>query len=65
LHFYDPVARKREAFPIACRHFPSPHTGERIADLVKKIAVEFGIFTKLRQVYMQVISRITSKVGFF
>jgi hypothetical protein len=55
LHFFDPVAKKRESFPIACRHFPSPQTGERIADMVKEIAVEFRIFTKLRWVYVKVI----------
>jgi hypothetical protein len=48
LHFYDPATKKREVFAIACRHFPSPHTGERIADLVKQIAGEYGIFPKLR-----------------
>jgi hypothetical protein len=48
LHFYDPALKKREAFAIACRQFPSHHRGERIADLVKQIPVEFRIFPKLR-----------------
>jgi hypothetical protein len=48
LHFFDPAAKKRECFSIACRHFPSPHTGERIAALVKEVAVEYNIFSKLR-----------------
>jgi hypothetical protein len=55
LHFFDPVEKKRETFAIACRHFPSPHTGERIADMVRQIASEFGILDKLRQVFMQIV----------
>jgi hypothetical protein len=52
LHFYSPATQKRETFAIACREFPSPHTGTRIAALVKEITQEFGIYSKLRQVHV-------------
>jgi hypothetical protein len=48
VHFFNPASKKRESFAIACREFPSPHTGIRIAALLKEILHEFGIFTKLR-----------------
>jgi hypothetical protein len=51
-HFYNPITKKRETFAIACREFPSPHTGSRIAALVKEVALELGIFLKLRLVNM-------------
>lgn len=53
VHFYGPETKKRETFAIACREFASPHTGSRIAALVKEIAQEFGIFSKLRLVHMR------------
>jgi hypothetical protein len=48
VHFFNPETKKRETYAIACRDFPSPHTGVRIAALLRKIAEEFGIFPKLR-----------------
>jgi len=51
-HLYSPITKKRETFAIACREFPSPHTGSRIAALVKEVALELGIFLKLRLVNM-------------
>jgi len=56
VHFYSPVTRKRETFVIACREFSSPHTGSRIAALVKEIAEEFGILGKLRQVIKNIVN---------
>jgi hypothetical protein len=48
VHFYSPLTKKRETFAIACREFASPHTGSRISALVKEIANEFGIYSKLK-----------------
>lgn len=50
IHFYSPGTKKRETYAIACREFPSPHTGSRIAALVKEITQQFGIYIKLRLV---------------
>lgn len=65
IHFYDPVTKKREAFAIACREFPSPHTGSRIAALVQEIAEQFGIFSKLRLVLFSFEDKSNENVLFF
>jgi hypothetical protein len=48
VHFFNMQSKKREFFCIACRDFSSPHTGLRIAELLKEICKEFGFFSKLR-----------------
>ena len=46
IHFFNPKTRRRNAFTIACREFPNPHTGEMIAQKLVEICREFGMEKK-------------------
>ncbi|KAK9533152.1 hypothetical protein VZT92_008328 [Zoarces viviparus] len=42
-HWIKPDSTERESVVLACRHFPSPHNYNRIAEILEKIHSEFGL----------------------
>ena len=42
-HWIKPDSTERESFVLACRHFPSPHNYNRIAEILEEIHSEFGL----------------------
>ncbi|KAJ3605155.1 hypothetical protein NHX12_027205 [Muraenolepis orangiensis] len=42
-HWIKPNSTERESVALACRHFPSPHTYSRTAEILEEIHLEFGL----------------------
>ncbi|KAK9529991.1 hypothetical protein VZT92_011531 [Zoarces viviparus] len=42
-HWIKPDSTERESVVLACRHFPSPHNYNRIAEILEEIHSEFGL----------------------
>ena len=43
VHFFTHHDKKRHSITLACRRFPSPHTGDRIAELLESVLDEWQI----------------------
>lgn len=46
-HMYNPKTGKRETYRICCREFKGSHTGISIANKLKSVLQEYGIFHKV------------------
>lgn len=47
VHWIHRDTLERESAALACRHFPSPHTYSRIAELLEEIHTEYGLTTEM------------------
>ena len=47
IHFFDLEKNALQSYAVSCEEFPSPHTGERIAETIKNICENIGIWSKV------------------